>query len=76
MLIPCAYIAFIEPLNPLGRHHDILLANVFAQSEALAFGKTPDFRRAAHTGKPWQARRPLRALGLYPGSHLEHRLLR
>jgi glucose-6-phosphate isomerase len=40
-LIPCDFIAFVESLNPLGRHHDILLANVFAQSEALAFGKTP-----------------------------------
>jgi len=39
-LIPCDFIAFVEPLNPLGRHHDILLANVFAQAEALAFGKT------------------------------------
>jgi glucose-6-phosphate isomerase len=40
-LIPCDFIAFGEALNPLGRHHDILLANAFAQSEALAFGKTP-----------------------------------
>jgi glucose-6-phosphate isomerase len=39
-LIPCDFIAFCEPLNPIGRHHDILLANVFAQAEALAFGKT------------------------------------
>jgi glucose-6-phosphate isomerase len=39
-LIPCDFIAFAEPLNPLGRHHDMLLANVFAQTEALAFGKT------------------------------------
>ena len=42
MLIPCDFIAFIEPLNQLGRHHDMLLANVFAQAEALAFGKTPE----------------------------------
>jgi glucose-6-phosphate isomerase len=41
-LIPCDFIAFIEPLNPLGRHHHMLLANVFAQSEALAFGKTAE----------------------------------
>ncbi len=41
-LIPCDFIAFIKPLNPLGRHHDMLLANVFAQTEALAFGKTPE----------------------------------
>ncbi len=39
-LIPCDFIAFLKPLNPLGRHHDMLLANVFAQTEALAFGKT------------------------------------
>ena len=41
-LIPCDFIAFAQPLNPLGPHHDILMANVFAQSEALAFGKTPE----------------------------------
>jgi glucose-6-phosphate isomerase len=41
-LIPCDFIAFVEPLNPIGRHHDLLLANVFAQSEALAFGKTAE----------------------------------
>jgi glucose-6-phosphate isomerase len=39
-LIPCDFIAFVQPLNPLGRHHDLLMANVFAQAEALAFGKT------------------------------------
>ena len=39
-LIPCDFIAFAHALSPLGRHHDILLANVFAQAEALAFGKT------------------------------------
>jgi glucose-6-phosphate isomerase len=40
-LIPCDFIAFARTLNPVARHHDILLANVFAQAEALAFGKTP-----------------------------------
>jgi glucose-6-phosphate isomerase len=40
-LIPCDFIAFIKTQNPLGPHHDILMANVFAQGEALAFGKTP-----------------------------------
>jgi glucose-6-phosphate isomerase len=40
--IPCDFIAFGESLNPLGQHHDVLLANVFAQGEALAFGKTPE----------------------------------
>jgi glucose-6-phosphate isomerase len=39
-LVPCDLIAFAQPLNPLGRHHDLLVANVFAQAEALAFGKT------------------------------------
>ena len=41
-LVPCDFIGFGQPLNPLGQHHDILLANVFAQGEALAFGKTPE----------------------------------
>ena len=39
-LIPCDFIAFAKALNPIGRHHDVLVANIFAQSEALAFGKT------------------------------------
>ncbi len=41
-LIPIDFIAFVKPLNQIGRHHDILLANVFAQAEALAFGKTTE----------------------------------
>jgi len=41
-LIPCDFIGFADPLNPLGDHHDILMSNVFAQAEALAFGKTAD----------------------------------
>jgi glucose-6-phosphate isomerase len=48
-LVPCDFIAFARPLNPLGRHHEILLANVVAQSEALAFGKTPQEVRAEGT---------------------------
>jgi glucose-6-phosphate isomerase len=48
-LIPCDFIAFGKSLNPLGRHHDMLLANVFAQSEALAFGKTADEVKAEGT---------------------------
>jgi glucose-6-phosphate isomerase len=48
-VVPCDFIAFIEALNPLGRHHDMLLANVFAQTEALAFGKTPEQVRAEGT---------------------------
>jgi glucose-6-phosphate isomerase len=45
-LIPCDFIAFAQPLHALGDHHDILIANVVAQGEALAFGKTPDELRA------------------------------
>jgi len=41
-LIPCDFIGFYQPLNPLGPHHDLLMANFFAQTEALAFGKTPE----------------------------------
>jgi glucose-6-phosphate isomerase len=48
-LIPCDFIAFFYPLNPLGRHHTILLANVLAQAEALAFGKTPEQVKAEGT---------------------------
>jgi glucose-6-phosphate isomerase len=48
-LIPCDFIAFAHALTPLGRHHDILIANVLAQSEALAFGKTAEEVRAEGT---------------------------
>ncbi|TMH31988.1 MAG: glucose-6-phosphate isomerase, partial [Betaproteobacteria bacterium] len=48
-LIPCDFIAFVETLNPLGRHHDMLLANVFAQTEALAWGKTAEEVKAEGT---------------------------
>ena len=48
-LIPCDFIAFVETLNPLGRHHDMLLANVLAQTQALAFGKTAEEVRAEGT---------------------------
>jgi len=48
-LIPCDFIAFSKALNPLGRHHDVLLANVFAQTEALAFGKTAEEVKAEGT---------------------------
>jgi glucose-6-phosphate isomerase len=48
-LIPCDFIAFLEALEPLGRHHDLLVANVFAQSEALAFGKTAQQVKAEGT---------------------------
>jgi len=48
-LIPCDFIGFCQTLNPLGRHHDLLMANVFAQTEALAFGKTPEDVKAEGT---------------------------
>jgi glucose-6-phosphate isomerase len=48
-LIPCDFIAFAQPVVPLGRHHDLLLSNVFAQAEALAFGKTADEVKAEGT---------------------------
>jgi glucose-6-phosphate isomerase len=48
-LIPCDFLAFDQPLNALGRHHDMLMANVFAQTEALAFGKTPEQVKAEGT---------------------------
>src|SRR6266704_1948548 len=48
-LIPCDFIAFAHALTPLGRHHDVLLANVFAQAEALAFGKTAEEVKAERT---------------------------
>jgi glucose-6-phosphate isomerase len=41
-LIPCDFIGFCKSRNPIGEHHDLLMANLFAQSEALAFGKTPE----------------------------------
>jgi glucose-6-phosphate isomerase len=49
-LIPCDFIGFGRSLNPLGEHHDLLMANVFAQTEALAFGKTADQVREEGTG--------------------------
>ena len=48
-VIPCDFIAFLQPLNPLGRHHDLLIANVCAQTEALAFGKTSEQVKAEGT---------------------------
>jgi len=48
-LIPCDFIGFYKSLNPLGRHHDLLMANVFAQTEALAFGKTAEEVKAEGT---------------------------
>jgi glucose-6-phosphate isomerase len=51
-LIPCDFIGFMRSLNPLGEHHDLLMSNVFAQPEALAFGKTPDQVREEGTAEP------------------------
>jgi glucose-6-phosphate isomerase len=51
LIIPCDFIAFAKPLNSLGRHHDLLLSNVFAQTEALAFGKTEAEVKAEGTPK-------------------------
>ena len=48
-LIPCDFLGFYKSLNPLGRHHDMLMANVFAQTEALAFGKTAEQVKAEGT---------------------------
>jgi glucose-6-phosphate isomerase len=48
-LIPCDFIGFRQPLNPMGQHHDLLMANVFAQTQALAFGKTAEEARAEGT---------------------------
>ncbi len=48
-LIPCDFIGFARSLNPLGNHHDLLMSNIFAQSEALAFGKTPEQVKAEGT---------------------------
>ncbi|HEY5198617.1 MAG TPA: glucose-6-phosphate isomerase [Solirubrobacteraceae bacterium] len=56
-LIPCDFIGFAQALNPLGDHHDLLMANVFAQTEALAFGKTPEQVRAEGTDEALVAHR-------------------
>ena len=51
-LIPCDFLAFAQPLHALGQHHDLLMANVFAQTRALAFGKTPEEVKAESPDKP------------------------
>ena len=64
-LIPCDFIGFGQTLNALGEHHDILIANVFAQAEALAFGKTPEEVKAGGTAdwlvphRTFEGNRPL-----------------
>ncbi len=57
VLVPCDFIAFLHSLNPLGAHHDMLTANVFAQTEALAFGKTPEEVRGEGTAEELVAHR-------------------
>ncbi len=59
-LIPCDFIGFAEALNPLGRHHDMLMANFLAQTEALAFGKTADEVRAEGVPEPQLPHRTFR----------------
>ena len=66
-LIPCDFIAFVHPINQLGRHHDMLIANVCAQAEALAFGKTP--AQVEAEGVPGVARA---SPGLRRKSSIEH----
>jgi glucose-6-phosphate isomerase len=88
-LIPCDFIGFAKTLNPIGNQHDLLMANVFAQAEALAFGKTEDAphirgqppvehdpRRTGYAGAFGQADRALRTQCVYAGSDLEHRSVR
>jgi glucose-6-phosphate isomerase len=68
-LIPCDFIAFGRPLNPLGRHHDMLLANVFAQTEALAYGKTREEVAAEGTPASLVAHR------VFPGNRPSNTIL-
>jgi glucose-6-phosphate isomerase len=91
-LVPCDLIAFAKALNPLGRHHDMLLANVLAQSEALAFGKSPEQVKAEGTPdwlvphRVFEGNRPSNtilvdrltpeALGKLVALYVIHRLLR
>jgi glucose-6-phosphate isomerase len=51
-LVPCDFIGFMRSNNPVGEHHDLLVANLFAQAEALAFGKTPEEVREEGTAEP------------------------
>ena len=62
-LIPCDFIGFCQSLNPLGDQHDLLMANLFAQSEALAFGKTADEMRAEGTPEALVAHRTFEGNG-------------
>jgi glucose-6-phosphate isomerase len=68
-LVPCDFIGFAQPLNPLGRQHDLLMANLFAQTEALAFGKTADEVSAEGTPTDLVAHR------VFPGNRPSNTLL-
>jgi glucose-6-phosphate isomerase len=68
-LIPCDFIGFARSLNPLGRHHDLLMANVFAQAEALAFGKSAEEVKAEGTADPLVPHRT------FPGNRPSNTLL-
>jgi len=68
-LIPCDFIAFTDTLNPIGPHHDVLIANVFAQAEALAFGKTAQEVRAEGTADPLVPHR------VFPGNRPSNMIL-
>ena len=68
-LIPCDFIAFVDALNPLGRHHDMLLANLFAQTEALAFGKTHEEVKADGTAESLAPHR------VFPGNRPSNTIL-
>ena len=62
--IPCEFIGFAKSLNPLGEHHDALMANVFAQSEALAFGKTAEELEKEGSNPSWSPPKPSKATAL------------
>jgi glucose-6-phosphate isomerase len=68
-LIPCDFIGFVHSHNPIGAHHDLLMANLFAQSEALAFGKTPEEVRAEGVSAELVAHRT------FPGNRPSNTLL-
>jgi glucose-6-phosphate isomerase len=75
-LIPCDFIAFAKLIHPVGPHHDMLLANVFAQAEALAFGKTPEQVKAEGTPDwlvPHRVFEGNRPSNVYPGRAVDAR---
>lgn len=68
-LVPCDFIGFCQGLHPIGDHHDLLMSNLFAQTEALAFGRTPDEVRAADVADELVAHRS------FPGNRPSNTLL-